>query len=490
MRRLVAPRPAASVSARWRSHGVVGVERRREAALRPVARRLRERRARHEHDARAAAGRDQGGVEAGRSGADHGDVGGLDEGRGDHRAVRYPPRAAPPGPTDPMTRGLYLHHPSSLEHDTGDHPERAARIRGDRAGARAGADGSGSSAQLAPAADRDALEAVHPPAYVDRIAEVSARGGGMLDMDTVASARLVRGGAARGGRRGERRRPRWSRGRRRSRSAACARPGTTPRRRGRWASACSTTSPSRPGMRSTGSDVERVLVLDWDVHHGNGTNDIFYESDEVLYVEHPPVAAVSGHGRADGQRRRRGRGLHGQPARPAGRRPRRMARPRRARGRARSRVHTRPDLLLVSAGFDAHRDDPLANCTLTEESYAAMAAAMRTLSRELDAPLGFVLEGGYDLDALAASVAATIEGALDGPRRRPGRAGPARRPRPRPLRRWWPLALDPSPAGEGVVRSSAAGRRTADLPRRGCGKKKGAVQARRPCPPLARLPSD
>ena len=87
-----------------------------------------------------------------------------------------------------MTRGLYLHHPSSLAHDTGDHPERADRIRAieQELGGRGWL---GLEPQLAPAADRAALEAVHPAEYVDRIAEVSARGGGMLDMDTVASAR-------------------------------------------------------------------------------------------------------------------------------------------------------------------------------------------------------------------------------------------------------------------------------------------------------------
>ena len=107
-----------------------------------------------------------------------------------------------------------------------------------------------------------------------------------------------------------------------------------------------------------------------------------------------------------------------------------------------------PDLLLVSAGFDAHRDDPLANCTLTEESYAAMAAAMRTLSRELDAPLGFVLEGGYDLEALAASVAATIEGALDGPTAVRSSRGSSSRA-PATTTGAGGRSLAPSPAGEG-----------------------------------------
>ena len=73
----------------------------------------------------------------------------------------------------------------------------------------------------------------------------------------------------------------------------------------------------------------------------------------------------------------------------------------------------RPRLVLVSAGFDAHRDDPLANCELTEESYAAMTATVRELARELDAPLAFTLEGGYDLRALSSSVVAVLESALE-----------------------------------------------------------------------------
>src|SRR5687768_814303 len=86
-----------------------------------------------------------------------------------------------------MTRGLYLHHPSSLEHDTGAHPERPERIVAvERALEAKG--WLGLERVLAPAVERDALEAVHPPAYIDRIAEISAQGGGMLDADTVASS--------------------------------------------------------------------------------------------------------------------------------------------------------------------------------------------------------------------------------------------------------------------------------------------------------------
>ena len=135
----------------------------------------------------------------------------------------------------------------------------------------------------------------------------------------------------------------------------------------------------------------------------------------------------------------------------------------------------RPDLLLVSAGFDAHRDDPLANCELTEDSYAALSAGMRALADELSAPLGFVLEGGYDLRALAASVAATMEAARDGaalPGVAGGRAGASARGR--------------TTRSGGRLAATCSELRFRGCT--GCGQKKGAVQARRPCPPLAKAP--
>src|SRR5204862_2457797 len=69
----------------------------------------------------------------------------------------------------------------------------------------------------------------------------------------------------------------------------------------------------------------------------------------------------------------------------------------------------RPGVVLVSAGYDVHRDDPLADGGVTEAGYAAMATAVRGVAEELGAPVGVVLEGGYDLDVLARSVEATLD---------------------------------------------------------------------------------
>src|SRR5690606_819699 len=68
-----------------------------------------------------------------------------------------------------------------------------------------------------------------------------------------------------------------------------------------------------------------------------------------------------------------------------------------------------PQLVLISAGFDAHRDDPLATCRVTEAGFAGMAASLRRAADAVRAPLGVVLEGGYDLGALSRSMAAVME---------------------------------------------------------------------------------
>jgi acetoin utilization deacetylase AcuC-like enzyme len=283
---------------------------------------------------------------------------------------------------------------------------------------------------------------VHPSEHLDRIAAVSAGGGGMLDMDTVASARSfdaalhAAGGAVHavsalvGGE---------------ADVAFCAlRPPGHHAERARAMGFCllnNVAVAARHALDRLG--VERVLVLDWDVHHGNGTNDIFYETDEVLYASihqsplYPGTGALTenGAGRGEGHTVNLPVPPGAGPAEWLGLVTHVVAPVARAYS---------PGLILISAGFDAHRDDPLADGTLTEESYASMAAVMRDLSRELDVPLGFVLEGGYDLAALAGSAAATLEAVLseDG-----GRVDGAPAAPPAPLvtrarehyRRWWPV---------------------------------------------------
>lgn len=151
--------------------------------------------------------------------------------------------------------------------------------------------------------------------------------------------------------------------------------------------------------------LSRVAVLDFDVHHGNGTQDLLWDEPRTVFVSSHQFPLWPGTGRAEEA------GAHGQvinlPLRPGtgGAEMRAAWQPALARVRA-----FRPDLILVSAGFDAHRDDPLANLTWTEADFTWITRAIRDLANEVCAGrVVSALEGGYDLDALAASVAAHLD---------------------------------------------------------------------------------
>lgn len=171
--------------------------------------------------------------------------------------------------------------------------------------------------------------------------------------------------------------------------------------------------------------LERVLVLDWDVHHGNGTEAIFLADPGVCFVSIHQSPLWPGSGALRDQGAGAGEGftvnLPVPPGSGNGLYEALVAHVVEPVARAFS-----PELILVSAGYDAHRADPLAECVVDEAGFAAMARRVGALGREFGVPVGLVLEGGYDVDALAASVAATLEALPedpDGPV--PGRAAVA-----------------------------------------------------------------
>ena len=166
---------------------------------------------------------------------------------------------------------------------------------------------------------------------------------------------------------------------------------------------------------------ERVLILDWDVHHGNGTNDIFHSDPAVLFVSIHESPLYPGTGPAGDTGSGAGGGLHRQPARAGGDRRRRLVlagRPRRGRARARVPPGPGPRSPPASTRTFATRWPAV---TSPARATPQMAASMRGLADELDVPVGVVLEGGYDLVALAESTIATLEvlGAEDPPHRPP-----------------------------------------------------------------------
>jgi len=154
--------------------------------------------------------------------------------------------------------------------------------------------------------------------------------------------------------------------------------------------------------------IERVAILDWDVHHGNGTQHLFERDPSVLYASlhqwplYPGTGAASERGVGDGEGTTVNRPM------PAGSND--------ADWLGELEAHVlpamedfRPGFVLISAGFDAHRLDPLASVALTEDGYAAMTRRLVELAaRTAGGRLVSVLEGGYHLEALASSVEAHV----------------------------------------------------------------------------------
>jgi acetoin utilization deacetylase AcuC-like enzyme len=305
----------------------------------------------------------------------------------------------------------FFRHDSSLAHDTGfGHPERADRIRAIE-GELESREWLGWERREAPEATEEQLLRVHAREYVESVREHSAQGRA-FDLDTPTSpgsyeaALRAAGGACAvaealltGGERT---------------GFSSLRP---PGHHAEHATAmgfclfANVAIAARHALDALGA--ERVMVVDWDVHHGNGTNALFHDSREVLFASIHQSPFWPGTGPLDdvGEGEAEGYSINlpvpggtGEAAflsllehviMPTGR-------------------QYRPDLILISAGYDAHRRDPLGGLALETRSYGGMSSRMRALGDEVGAPVGAVLEGGYDLQSLADSVVETMAGLTRG----------------------------------------------------------------------------
>ncbi len=156
-------------------------------------------------------------------------------------------------------------------------------------------------------------------------------------------------------------------------------------------------------------DIERVLVVDWDVHHGNGTQEIFYGDDDVLYFSIHQSPLFPGTGDVEETGNGVGDGHTVNLPMPAGRGDGDYAT---AFDRLLEPVAESydPDLICISAGFDAHQRDPLATMEVTAPGFAALCArCLDYADRFAENRMLLTLEGGYDLDGLADSVDACID---------------------------------------------------------------------------------
>ncbi len=328
---------------------------------------------------------------------------------------------APSRPTDdpgrytaPMddhpSRTAILRSDRYLDHETGPHVEHAGRLRAIEH--QLALEGLLDHRPDVPfgAASLTAVTRVHDPAYVDALADFARRGGGRLDADTVvspdsfdvamlgagAATALVDAALAGTIRRG----------------ISLSRPPGHHATPARGMGFCLLNNVAIAAAHALAQGVPRVMILDWDVHHGNGTQDAFHEEDRVLFVSiHQwPLYPMSGRSTERGS----GRGLGYTLNLPQ------------APGRTDADYERlidetvvpaalafRPDLILLSAGFDAHGADPLGGMNLTAAGFGRLSERVVALADEVcDGRVVAVLEGGYDPAATAASVVAMVR-ALD-----------------------------------------------------------------------------
>lgn len=158
--------------------------------------------------------------------------------------------------------------------------------------------------------------------------------------------------------------------------------------------------------------LERVAIIDWDVHHGNGTQEIFYNSSKILFISLHQHPLYPGTGMGSEIGIGEGKGFTVNFPLPQGTDGmiylsifNEMILPR--------LIEFNPQLLMISSGFDGHRDDPLSDMNLVENDYSRMTKLLKRFADEIGIPIVSVLEGGYNLTALGKSVCRHLEGFID-----------------------------------------------------------------------------
>jgi acetoin utilization deacetylase AcuC-like enzyme len=288
-------------------------------------------------------------------------------------------------------------HLSCMAHDPGiGHPESPQRLRAILEGLHDPRVAVPLTWHEATPASDAALQRVHPAAYLDRLRLVAAQGGGMLDEDTFMSpasfeaARVAAGAAIQA-----------------AQLALDGRPAFAPvRPPGHHASAdvamgfCLINSVVVAARAVLAAGASRVLIVDWDVHHGNGTQALVEADRSIRYVSLHQWPLYPGTGAAE----ERGVGnIFNVPRPPGLPRERYVKDLDDAVGRACD--GWLPDLILISAGFDAMAGDPLAGFTLEPDDYATWIRSWRRLG----VPIASVLEGGYAPERIKAAAVRHVE---------------------------------------------------------------------------------
>jgi acetoin utilization deacetylase AcuC-like enzyme len=313
---------------------------------------------------------------------------------------------------------LLYDDPIFLNHNTGSHPECAARLEGITARLKAeGLDQRCGRAHWEPV-DRQTLGRVHHLGYVDSVERFASRGGGHIERDTVASRDSFRVALSAAGAvvdaakrvvRGE------------DGQALCLvrPPGHHAVERSAMGFCLFNNVAIAARMATADLELDRVLIVDWDVHHGNGTQAAFWEDEQVgvFSIHRRPFFPGTG----DEDEVGTGKGLgatRNLPVRFGT--PRATYRARFEHELASFADRMRPQLVLISAGFDTHIQDPVGSLGLEDEDFVALTdMVLDVADKHAQGRVVSVLEGGYNIRVLPGSVAVHLETMLARQDRRP-----------------------------------------------------------------------
>ncbi len=306
-----------------------------------------------------------------------------------------------------MRRVGLVYDPVFLEHDTGSHPENAMRLKY----ILEALENYGLRDKMHPIppveASVEQLSSYHHLWYIEKVAELAGKGGGCLDPDTVASRKSYEAALkAAGGvitavdhvMKGQT-----------DSAFAMVRPPGHHALAGRAMGFCLFNNVVIGAMHARKEyGLERILIIDWDVHHGNGTSDAFHEDNKVLYFSTHQQGIYPGTGRASDVGAAAGRGytinvplaggtgddgfyyVFTQLLEPVAR-------------------QFAPQLIIISAGFDAHYADPLAGLALSCGGYAKISEVVRTIADDTcQGRVVLALEGGYNLEVIGHAVSAVV----------------------------------------------------------------------------------
>jgi len=311
-------------------------------------------------------------------------------------------------PTVGLSSTAVYYHPLFLEHDTGLHPESPERLVVIAEALRA-SDLSLEWRRPEPA-DLSAIQRVHSPEYVDRVREIGASGGGALDLDTAISPRSFDAAVLAAGAGIQAVGAALDEG---QQAFLLVRPPGHHATPARGMGFCLFNNIAIAAAHALDvRSLERVLVVDWDVHHGNGTQEAFYGDERVLFLSMHQQYHFPGTGWPEEVGSGEGSGYTGNYTLPGGA----------GDGAVRLFIEElvlplarayRPQLVLVSAGYDCEAGDRLGGLSLSRAAFGWMSRRLLLLAREGAAagPI-FFLEGGYVPPMMARSVLSTL-GALE-----------------------------------------------------------------------------